>query len=258
MNSTKKRRKSNDSDRSEYGYIEELIKSWDNMSDMDDFDNEYDLMPPFEDRAHWNVSFPKVPTQITQGSTVNMAILPNYPHIGPGNPIYGSSSNEMDEIARKHDLAYLEAKSPIDVMKADEIFLNNMKAYEPQNSSVPPEDPEDVTFDEISQFSQGTKRTNTENTETVPSKVKVIEEPSTSKISATVGHKRPSSTEAIADIAAKKTAGTSDQGSSSSVGPQSQQQDPNPAGHSANTGGPTNTEAGIKKAQITGSLSEFK
>ncbi|CAH0562748.1 unnamed protein product [Brassicogethes aeneus] len=563
------------------------------MSEMDDVDTYYEN--PFEDRAHWNVPFSKVPDQISEGSTINMAILPKYPHIGPGNPIYGSSENELDEIARQHDIAYKNAKSPLDILKADEIFLSDMKAYETEgiydwivnkisyggiyikhnfekkygvlypifsknqiesiklnnkelqlireeqennklskieefenisvsslnrinmnklydnikalwksnvksnfatfridegvtneyinqnmahdesvryeknkevylekfknyynsleiyaknllmtyrskgtisediwldaknklenwdslngtsrfyyidynakynldralttgifnelsdmkqkqlnmyitnnklyidkqlenfhkinkrafedttgmskqskailsqqlryhgisweqhrstpaylflkspsfrhyiihkfnlndnitwfngeemslknylnmhqltklyierelrsssntmlkqwltkDSSIPPEHPEDTEFDEISQFSQGTKRPNTETTQTGPTKVKVIEEPQQSTSSTPSGAKRPSTTPAIADISAKRPSSTNNEGSSTTVGPQVHQQDINPAGHTANTGGPTNTEAGIKKAQVSGSLSEFK
>ena len=56
----------------------------------------------------------------------------NYPHVGPGNKILSKSTNEIDEIARQHDIAYSNAKTTYDVIEADKIFLEHLSKIQPQ------------------------------------------------------------------------------------------------------------------------------
>lgn len=61
--------------------------------------------------------------------------IPNHPHVGPGNPIYPWAKNEVDAIARTHDIEYGAARSVWDVYKADQKFLDRMNAIKPETRS---------------------------------------------------------------------------------------------------------------------------
>lgn len=63
----------------------------------------------------------------------NWAIFPNAPHLGPGNPIAPLPYDELDAIAWKHDQLYAIAKTPMDIVKADEEFVEEMNAYKPNS-----------------------------------------------------------------------------------------------------------------------------
>lgn len=52
-----------------------------------------------------------------------------YPHMGPGNKIKESALNELDNIAREHDIAYKNAITDADVYEADKIFLSAIDKY---------------------------------------------------------------------------------------------------------------------------------
>lgn len=69
-------------------------------------------------------------TDILNTRPKNWALIPNNPHIGPGNPIYYKSYNELDEIARQHDISYSHAESPLDIYKADMKMLKQLDSYQ--------------------------------------------------------------------------------------------------------------------------------
>ncbi|CAH0563128.1 unnamed protein product [Brassicogethes aeneus] len=99
---------------------------WNSLYDIEESDIiEYEHIP-FEREDY---SVPEQPAP-KKSKSKNWAIFPNYPHLGPGNPIFDAAANEMDNIARTHDIAYQEAKSPLDIYKADERFLRSMEGYQ--------------------------------------------------------------------------------------------------------------------------------
>lgn len=67
---------------------------------------------------------------ILQSKPPNMAIMPGMPHVGPGNPVYYKAYNDLDEIARIHDIAYSNAESPLDIYKADKQMLYTLENTE--------------------------------------------------------------------------------------------------------------------------------
>lgn len=57
-------------------------------------------------------------------------MLPGYPHVGPGNEIAPKTSdNYLDNIARKHDIAYSSAKKYDDIRAADDEFIRDFKKH---------------------------------------------------------------------------------------------------------------------------------
>ena len=62
-----------------------------------------------------------------------MPVLPFSRHIGPGNAILPEGSNEIDNIARAHDIAYDRASEASEIVEADEKFVNNLWDSAPRN-----------------------------------------------------------------------------------------------------------------------------
>uniref|UniRef100_A0AAU7DZS9 VP protein n=1 Tax=Mops bat parvovirus TaxID=3141925 RepID=A0AAU7DZS9_9VIRU len=57
---------------------------------------------------------------------INLALIPGYPHLGPGNNIKQYPKNEIDSIAWRHDIEYHYARTPIDIQLADRRFIQRM------------------------------------------------------------------------------------------------------------------------------------
>lgn len=58
--------------------------------------------------------------------------IPGYPHVGPGNKILQKPTNEIDAVARIHDIKYDLAKTNEEIRAADREFLESMSKIEPK------------------------------------------------------------------------------------------------------------------------------
>lgn len=68
---------------------------------------------------------------ITYIDPIHTGWIRDYPHMGPGNDILPAALNELDDIARKHDIAYHKAKTWNDIYKADQEFIHWISHYTP-------------------------------------------------------------------------------------------------------------------------------
>lgn len=68
---------------------------------------------------------------ITYIDPIHTGWIRDYPHMGPGNDILPAALNELDDIARKHDIAYHNAKTWNDIYKADQEFIYWIGHYTP-------------------------------------------------------------------------------------------------------------------------------
>lgn len=68
---------------------------------------------------------------ITYIDPIHTGWIRDYPHMGPGNDILPAALNELDDIARKHDIAYHKAKTWNDIYKADQDFIYWIGHYTP-------------------------------------------------------------------------------------------------------------------------------
>lgn len=147
----KKRRPSDDVDFDET-VLFDVATGEKSVNDPDDDDLDWDYIPPPEMDYEWEEDETKTEdllqeflnrrdelknvknvskydsTSLSKGT--NYAIIPGYPHLGPGNPIYPVSFNDIDDLARKHDIAYSKAKNYKDVQEADEQFLQDMNGID--------------------------------------------------------------------------------------------------------------------------------
>lgn len=57
--------------------------------------------------------------------------LNNYPHVGPGNKILSKATNAIDNVARNHDIAYMNSLTNEQIRAADREFIEAMKAVPP-------------------------------------------------------------------------------------------------------------------------------
>lgn len=57
--------------------------------------------------------------------------LNNYPHVGPGNKILSKATNAIDNIARNHDIAYMNSLTNEEIRAADREFIDAMKSIPP-------------------------------------------------------------------------------------------------------------------------------
>nr|QVW56839.1 MAG: putative structural protein VP1 [Phylloscopus inornatus ambidensovirus] len=63
------------------------------------------------------VNLPKPPPPLVSGKGT---LFPGYNYLGPGNPLdNGEPVNEVDDIAKQHDIAYENAYTPKQINKAD-------------------------------------------------------------------------------------------------------------------------------------------
>lgn len=58
--------------------------------------------------------------------------IKDYPHVGPGNKILPKATNNIDNIARNHDIAYGNAKTKTEIHQADKEFVKEMSKIEPK------------------------------------------------------------------------------------------------------------------------------
>lgn len=109
-------------------FLTKLIRDGVITKNQADIEYGYHLMKDIPEIPKKNVNN----TTTTTEQTGHSGYLENYPHVGPGNKILNKAKNVIDNIARTHDIAYGTAKTPTDVLKADEEFIKDMGKVEPK------------------------------------------------------------------------------------------------------------------------------